>query len=268
MINEERIERKIEEFFHRNYEMLRAEGGRPLTAHMRHKALNQVRQYYAKMKEVAHQVTETEVKLTLPEQRTPDGRRFSIEGVVDIVQEGEEIVMYDIKTHDPEMIRDNQDLYAEQLNVYAHIYQQLRSNRLDQTAIICTSFPRDLDLALKEQDAARITRAFAAWDPVVPIPFHQDNVSRMVENFGAVVDRIENKEFSPPPLERLQEQFGAGKGVFANKICRQCDARFSCESYRAFARTRYGRGFDFRRFFEEDRDEAEQEEWVLGNLEE
>jgi hypothetical protein len=266
-MTDEQIEAKIEEFFHRNYEMLRAEGGRPLTGHMRKKALNQVRQYYAKMKEVAKQVTETEVKLTLPGQRTPEGRRFSIEGVVDIVREGETIVMYDIKTHEPDMIRDNQDLYAEQLNVYAHIYQELRGNRLDETAIICTQYPRGLEQAMRESNPARIAREFDAWDPVVPIPFDQDGVAAMVGNFGRVVDRIEDKDFAPPPLDRLLEKFGTGSGTFASKICTRCDARFSCESYRAFARSKYGRGFDFRRFFAEDRDEVEQEEWVVGNLE-
>jgi hypothetical protein len=41
LMSDEQIEAKIEEFFHRNYEMLRAEGGRPLTGHMRQRALNQ-----------------------------------------------------------------------------------------------------------------------------------------------------------------------------------------------------------------------------------
>jgi hypothetical protein len=266
-MSDEQIEAKIEEFFHRNYEMLRAEGGRPLTGHMRQRALNQVKQYYSKNKEMVHKVTETEVKLTLPEQRTPANRRFSIEGVVDIVREDEVVVMYDIKTHAPEDVRDNLELYAEQLNVYAHIFQQLRGNQLDETSIICTTYPKGLQSAMKQGNPARIAREFAEWDPVVPIPFDQSNVDQMVRNFGEVVDRIEDKDFSPPLLERLQEQFGSGRGTFATKVCRQCDARFSCESYRAFARTKYGRGFDFKRFFAEDRDELEQEEWVLGNLE-
>ena len=265
-MDERLIQDKIDEFFERNYEMLRAEGGRPLTADLRKKALNQVRQYYAKMHEVAEKVTETEVKLTLPEQRTPAGRRFSIEGVVDIVREDDETWMYDIKTHQPDMIRDNQELYAEQLNVYAYIYQTLRGNKLDQTAIICTSFPPALDEALKQQNPARISREFAEWDPVIPIPFDQGGVEQMIQNFGEVIDRIEDKDFEPPSLSRLEESFGGGRGVFANKICRQCDARFSCESYRAFARKRYGRGFDFRRFFTEDRDENAQEDWIAGNL--
>ena len=266
MVTDAQIEAKIREFFDRNYEMLRAEVGRPLTSHMRTKALRQVQQYYHKMKETVHKVTETEVKLTLPEQRSPANRRFTIEGVVDIVQEDEEVCMYDIKTHEPELVRDQQQLYAEQLNVYAHIYQQLRGNQLDRTAIVCTQFPRGLQQALKDGNPAAVSREFSSWDPVVPIPFDQEGVDRMIENFGTVVDQIEDKEFSPPSVDRLREGFGSGRSTFANKICRQCDARFSCDSYREFARQRYGRGFDFRRFFAEDRDEIEQEEWVLGNL--
>jgi hypothetical protein len=266
-MTDEEIEAKIEEFFHRNYEMLRAEGGRPLTGHMRQRALNQAKQYYAKNKELVHKVTETEVKLTLPEQRTPAGRRFSIEGVVDIVREDTEVKMYDIKTHAPEDVRDNLELYAEQLNVYAHIFQQLRGNQLDATAIICTTYPKGLQAAMKDGNPARIAREFDAWNAIVPVPFNQDGVEQMVTNFGVVIDRIETKDFAPPPLDRLKENYGGSRGTFATKICRQCDARFSCDSYRAFARSKYGRGFDFRRFFAEDRDEVEQEEWVLGNLE-
>ena len=265
-MSDETIKAKIDEFFDRNYAMLAADGNRGLTPHMIHKARQQVHQYYQKMKEVAHAVTETEVKLTLPEQRSPKGRRFTIEGVVDIVREDERTVMYDVKTHDREMVADRAHLYAEQLNVYAHIFQRLRNNQLDETAIICTKFPRGLETALKEQDPARIAREFEEWDPVVPIPFAQDDVARMVESFGAVVDQIEDKEFSPPPVARLRERFGEGRATFGNKICRYCDARFSCDSYRTFARERYGRGFDFRRFFAEDMDLGEQDEWVEGNL--
>src|SRR5690606_3785778 len=118
--------------------------------------LEQVLYYYRKMSSVAEKVTDTEVKLTLPDQTTPEGRRFTIEGVVDIVREDDEIWMYDIKTHDPDYITGNKQYYEKQLNVYAHIYENLRGNKLDHTAIISTAFPSNVKAAIASRDEKRI----------------------------------------------------------------------------------------------------------------
>ena len=79
--------------------------------------------YWKKLNHIAKKVIDTEVKLTLPEQVTPKGRKFSIEGIVDIVREDEETWMYDIKTHDPDYVKTHNDLYEKQLNIYSYIWQ-------------------------------------------------------------------------------------------------------------------------------------------------
>ena len=89
--------------------MLRLKGGHALTDEGRQNAFNQILFYWKKLNSIAKKVTDTEVKLTLPEQITPDGRKFSIEGIVDIVREEDETWMYDIKTHDPEYVRTRRD---------------------------------------------------------------------------------------------------------------------------------------------------------------
>ena len=63
---------KIREYFEDNYETMRLEGGHAITQDLKQLALTQVLYYFTKMREVANRVTHTEVKLTLPEQRTPD----------------------------------------------------------------------------------------------------------------------------------------------------------------------------------------------------
>ena len=93
--------------------MLKLEGGHALTPDVTQSALTQVLYYYRKMRSVAERVTDTEVKLTLPDQLTPDGRRFTIEGIVDIVREDDEVWMYDIKTHDPNYITGNKQFYEK-----------------------------------------------------------------------------------------------------------------------------------------------------------
>lgn len=266
-LSEKQIEQRIDEFFERNYEILLSEGNRPITEDLRKKARNQVKMYFQKLKDIAMRITDTEVKLTLPEQTTPEGRRFAIEGVVDIVREEEETWMYDIKTHEPEAIREDLPYYAEQLNVYTYIWQILRKNALDHTAIISTSYPRSLDQALQDDNPARIAHEFETWEPVIEIPFRQSDVAEMIESFGAVVDQIESKDFAPAPIDKLESEYKNVKGTFGNKVCRFCDARFSCSSYRQYASRRYSRKFNFQYFFQDDLDDIDQESWVNDNLE-
>ena len=93
------VEAKICRFFNDNFETLKLEGGHALAPDVKRTALQQVLMYWRKLHDIAEKVTDTEVKLNLPQQHTPAGRVFGIEGVVDIVRENDRIVMYDIKTH-------------------------------------------------------------------------------------------------------------------------------------------------------------------------
>lgn len=107
-------------------------------------------------------MTDTEVKLTPPDRITPVGRAFTIEGVVDIVQEQGRTVMYDIEYAvlltrcEPTSITTSQ-----QLNVYAHIWQKLRGQPLDEAAIIATRFPSSLRNALSSDNPVFIGEELA-----------------------------------------------------------------------------------------------------------
>ena len=149
-MTETEIEQAIQEMFEENYLLLQAESGHSLTQDVKQAALQQVLLYWRKMREVAENITETEVRLCLPEQSTAKGRTFAIEGVVDIIREGDHTVMYDIKTHDADYVLANKDLYEKQLNIYAHIWQNLRQQPLDATAIIATSYPAFVKEALSD----------------------------------------------------------------------------------------------------------------------
>jgi hypothetical protein len=232
------IEAFIRQVFEENFELLAAESGHTISAASKETALQQVLLYWRKLRDVAEHVTDTEVHLTLPGQYTPQGREYAIEGVVDIVREDDRILMYDIKAHDAEYVRHNIELYQQQLNVYAHIWQELRQQRLDGTAVIATDFPHTVKEALANPDPLALQAALDAWDPLVPIAYDPVEKDHTLFEFGRVVDAIENGQFAPPPLERLQETI---PGVwtherFGTRVCRNCDARFSCDSYRRFAR--------------------------------
>ena len=217
---------------------MRFENGHGLAPEVKEAAKRQVVLYWRRLREIAESVTDTEVRLNLPGQRTPKGRKFNIEGVVDIVREQGRTVMYDLKTHDPEYIRQNLNEYERQLNVYAHIWRNLRRQELNETAIIATRLPEALDAAWarRNRNPAAFESEFAQWNPVIPIPFDTQHVQDTVHAFGSTVDRIEGGAYSPPPVRHLNKM-EVRKETFAMRVCRNCDVRFSCRSFREYLKT-------------------------------
>jgi len=230
------MEEFIIETYNANYERLRLEGGHALSPEVKRQGLLQVIMYFKKLREVAETVTETEVKLTLPEQLSPKGNKFTIEGVVDIIRDNEtdHTTMYDIKTHDADFVKGNITDYEDQLNVYTHIWQKLRGEKLDKTAVIATQFPRALKKAINEDDDVKMAREMETWQPIIEIPFSQDNVQNTIENFACVVDKIETRDFTPPTQQKLKDRIPGTRQKFVTRVCRNCDARFSCDAYREY----------------------------------
>jgi hypothetical protein len=228
------IENFIREAFENNSERMRSERGHALAPQTKKAALNQVLLFWRRLRDVAEKITKTEVRLRLPNQTTPKGRRFNIEGVVDIVQEGESTIMYDLKTHDADFVRANLSMYEEQLNVYAYIWQKLRGLRLDETAIIATRFPKSLKDALNSRDPVRIEKALREWEPVIPVRIDTACVEKAIIEFGRVVDSIEERKFEAPRLSILRK-IELRKDRFGVTVCGNCDARFSCDSFRAYS---------------------------------
>jgi hypothetical protein len=250
-------EQDLREMFDQNFQRLRRENGHALGREVQEAAWEQVRCYWRKLRHIAETVTDTEVKLNLPNQKTAKKRTFCIEGIVDIVREGEKVIMYDLKTHELEYVKANIDLYRDQLNVYAYIWKKLRGERLDETAVIATPLPESVSAAIRSGDEARIEAALADWDPVVPIALDAGNVEKTIKEFAKVVDQIEDHEFHPPPVSVLAKRDDR-RGTFATRICRNCDTRFSCSSYREYARHHKDRSWTkFADFYDLEADEEE-----------
>ena len=261
------IEQRLNEFFEENLAALALESGHSLSPEVKETARQQVLMYWRKLRDIAERITDTEVRLSLPQQRSPDGRTFAIEGVVDIVREDERVVMYDIKTHDTAAIKANIEDYERQLNVYAHIWQNLRGQRLAETAVICTQLPDALRQAAALHDERRIEHELTRWEPVIPIPFEPEHVTETVAEFGAVVDLIEDGCFVPADLTTLQARLPGTTRTFASEICRRCDARFSCASYRAYAHAAsQGAEVRFRQYFDDFGDDIEQNDRIAAGL--
>jgi len=264
------METFIRQVFEQNYEELRLDSGHAITPAVKQTALNQVLLYWRLLHEVAENVTDTEVRLSLPNQETPRGRDYSIEGIVDILRENDRTVMYDIKTHNEMYVRDNIELYEQQLNVYAYIWQELRKQGLDAMAIIATDYPESVRDALAGENEEQLKYALSQWHPVVDIDFDPKNVKQTIAEFGQVVDDIEDGRFAPPPLDRLKEAMKGTRNIrFATHVCRNCDARFACKSYREYAWLGDKSAADrsMKQYFDEAISDIEQEAWRSGNLE-
>jgi len=265
--NDTQIEEFIRDTFEQNYELLRLQGAGALSQDVRETALQQALFYWRKLRDIAESVTDTEVKLTLLGQTTPAGREFAIDGVVDIVREDTRTLMYDIKTHDADYVRANRGLYEQQLNVYAHIWQELRGEPLDSAAVLATNLPDRLREAIDSDDQQRIQHELDLWQPVVPIPYDPTRVQATVDEFAEVVDAIEDGQFEPRPVRELHARLEPSRTLFATRICRTCDARFSCQSYRQYALE--GRGSSdrvFQEYFSDPGPDLDQENWRTANL--
>jgi hypothetical protein len=250
-------EQQLREMFDQNFERLRLENGHSLAPDVKDVAWEQIRMYWRKLRPIAESVTDTEVKLNLPNQVTRKKRNFCIEGIVDIVRDGKKVTMYDLKTHDVEFVETHIELYSDQLNVYAYIWQNLRGEELDETAVIATQVPDEVTAALRSGNSVAIEQALSNWNPVVPIKFDGAKVNKTISQFAEAVDAIEDREFSARTIDALREREGK-RGTFATRVCRNCDVRFSCGSYRSYAVKFADRGWTkFANFYDIASDEAE-----------
>lgn len=264
----ETIEQFILRRFDENFKRLKVESGHGLSPEIKEAAKRQVLLYWRKLKEVAETITDTEVRLNLAGQRTPKNRPFNIEGVVDIVRGEGRTVMYDLKTHDPEYIRKNELEYERQLNVYAYIWHKLRKRDLDETAVIATRLPDPLNAAWenKERSPEVLSDELQKWDPVIPFPFNTAHVDGVIQEFGRIVDAIEDGMYFPPVPKRLKKA-EVGKETFATRVCRNCDARFSCASYRKYIKNSRSRDLPrFRDIYEDAGTESDRKARIDAGL--
>jgi hypothetical protein len=122
--------------------------------------------------------------------------------------------------------------------------------------------------ALAMQNEEEILRELEAWDPIVGIEVDPTHVENIIRDFGRAVDCIENGEFAPAPIEVLKSQFGKHNALFGTSVCRNCDARFSCDSYRSYATgSRAPKETAFKKYLDDYGTELDQQDWLSSELE-
>lgn len=238
------ILKDILEDFDRNYMLMEYETGRALSPQLKKAALLQVIVYWYAMRSVAEKVTETEVRLVLPLQNSPQNRKFNLEGVVDLIHSEAGIFMHDIKSLDKEVIQGQIDSYSEQLGVYAHIWQSLNNKKIDGASVISTAVPREISerlIGVDLHDEKSVMEILGDWNPMIEVNIAQPEITEVMKKFGEVVDKISMKEFSPPNVIKLKKRPEGQNRDFGSLVCRKCDGRYSCESYRDLMNEKEGK---------------------------
>jgi hypothetical protein len=102
---------------------------------------------------------------------------------------------------------------------------------------------------------------------LIELTFDQSKVKATIKDFAAVVDKIETNYFEPQPIGMLKTKIEGTNTIFATRVCRNCDARFSCESYRKYAlQTGTRTQSNFKKYFEDYGSDMEQEEFITANI--
>jgi len=219
-----------------NLKLMQAETGQRVNQNVVIAAERQALAYWHTMHLLAEKITETEVKLSLPECSTPKGRTFTIEGVVDIVKEDSGMSIYDIKTMPRDYVEKNKLKFAMQLNVYAHILGGLKDVKVKKAAVIATAPADNLKRKFNTAPFKQFIDMLESMDPFVDIPLNEDSITDTITKFGEIVDRIQDGDFKPKSVGDLKRKDTEGGKTrqFGTDVCRNCDARFSCSSYREF----------------------------------
>lgn len=230
--------KKVKELFQANLDQLTRSAGHSLTLEAQEQAFMQTILYNHKLHELAEAVTETEVELLLPDQFTPNGIFYTLMGIIDVVIDEDGAKLYDFKTMDAHSIKEKMLVFKHQIQMYIHNWQELRGDiPIVEAAIIATNPPKELKgMTMETTDLPCNQTLIEQWDPKIPIDLdEQPTIEETILFIGKIIDQIENDEFAPQPLERLLEKYTpSSKQTFATRVCTNCDARHSCESFQTY----------------------------------
>lgn len=265
------IEEFIHECFSENYTSLSSETGKSLSLKQQEAAIQQVVYYLYRMWDIAENVTETEVKLVLPGQRTRKNRKYNLLGVVDLVSDDSGTRMYDLKTLEKDVILEDKEKFKKQLSIYSHIWKGIKDQKLDGTAIIATSVPAEIKRVVKqfiEDPEAKFQEFHSAIEkvePIISVDVNEAQIQDFLTEFGDTIDKIEERVFTPANVIKLRTKQHATNSDFGSLVCRNCDARYSCDSYREYIGSARGKVRTlFGQYWDDDEESAES--WIIDNL--
>ena len=192
-ITDEEVEERIREFFDRNYELLRHEGGHVWAEGARRQALEQALLYWRKLKAIATSVTRTEEKLRLRDKSRPRaGRLWSKASSISYVRGPRCGCTTSRRTKSARCVR--------RPTITKTSSTSTPTSGKESFARGSTELPllqHGCRLNLRERFKAATPRAIReamdAWQPVVDLPFDEEDVDRTIRDFGRCVDNIERR---------------------------------------------------------------------------
>lgn len=141
-------------------------------------------------------IREAEVPVSLQKEN------YILEGKIDLIRgKGDTVEILDFKSEKKPDVNDETDRerlcrYRRQLEIYAHIIEQKYDLRVSRMHLYYTGV----------EDG----------DPRISYPYHQHSIDRTIDEVSAIVDKIENKEFTQDPAKRCAH------------LCDKCDLKHFC----------------------------------------
>ena len=127
---------------------------------------------------------------------------YILEGKIDLIRgKGDTVEILDFKSEKKPDVNDEADRerlrrYRRQLEIYAHIVEQKYGLRVSRMHLYYTGV----------EDG----------EPRISYPYNQHSIDRTIDEVSAIVDKIENKEFTQDPAKRCAH------------LCDKCDLKHFC----------------------------------------
>ncbi|MDI9348082.1 MAG: hypothetical protein QM538_06210 [Methylacidiphilales bacterium] len=243
---------KIREYFDNNVNEIKSQGSHTLNNHVITNAYIEVVAYWLKHEQMKNSIIASEEKIQENNINTTKGRVCSLQGVVDIMQYDDvemSAALFEIKTQPKEYLTDIAIQCEKQLSLCKEIWSKNINNKdksITNTYVISTSVPRHIKQEIKKlyltpessssviQSNATLDSFIRDWDPILQINTNAKLARETIADCKEIVDQIEDYKFNPPPPSVLKKVMPVSKRPFGSEVCRHCDVRFSCESYKAF----------------------------------
>ena len=199
----------------------RAESGHALSPEVKNAAFQQVLHYWRRLHDLAERITDTEVRLNLPNARRRAGSSASRAWWTSSARRNGRRCTTSRPTTRSSSARTG-TLPGPAQHLRAHLVQA-RGAAPGQTAVISTHLPAAVKDAISGGDAETIADEMGRWEPVIPIRFDADNVETTIQDLGKVVNRIEGGKCSSASVARLRKR--DGERTFGDRVCGSCDVR-------------------------------------------
>ncbi len=235
-LSDEEMEEKLREFFEANFSYLKENSGHTINLSLKEKAFEQVLCYWKKEKFLAGSKRHFQEKVSLHGLHSPNKQiPFSMEDKVDVIENQEGLSLFHLTSKSRENILADKEKYSRQLAFCTQIWDKTYPQKpVSKTGMLSTSVPKEVHEALRSGDEKAAKEAIENWEPLIDIPFSEEDAKALISDFGQVVEKTDADEFAPPAPEVLESIVKGTNKTFARQICLECDLRHSCPSFDAY----------------------------------